>query len=175
VTIAQPQATGDAASENGGSALSDYSQEERPLGSYAVLSGTFGTGLVAALVAFRRSGRLPERIEYRDIALIGVATHKLSRMIAKDKVTSVLRAPFTRYQEPSGKGELEEKARGEGMQRAFGELVSCPYCLSQWIATAFAFGLVASPRTTRFLAAIYTAETISDFLQAGYLAAEKRA
>lgn len=149
--------------------------EERPLTGYAVIVATFATVFGTALAAASRGHALPERVAGRDVIVVGLATHKLSRLIAKDKVTSVLRAPFTRLQEPSGKGELSEEARGHGMRHAFGELVSCPYCLGQWIATAFACGLVVSPRTTRFLAAIYTAETISDFLQAGYLAAEKRA
>jgi hypothetical protein len=34
---------------------------------------------------------------------------------------------------------------------------------------------VAAPRTTRFVASIYAAETVSDFLQQAYIAVEKRA
>jgi hypothetical protein len=158
-----------------GAVYAGYSQEYRPLVAYSLLSSTFGAGLVTSLGALHRSGRLPERFGAGDLVLMGVATHKVSRLIAKDKVTSFLRAPFTRYQEASGQGEVEEEARGRGLQLALGELLSCPYCLAQWVAAAFACGLVASPRVTRFVAAIYAAETISDFLQAAYLAAEKRA
>jgi Protein of unknown function (DUF1360) len=43
------------------------------------------------------------------VLLHGLATQKASRLIATDKVTSFLRAPFTRYQEPAGHGELEEE------------------------------------------------------------------
>jgi hypothetical protein len=61
------------------------------------------------------------------------------------------------------------------MRLAIGELALCPYCLSQWVAAAFACGLVGAPRTTRFVASIYAAETVSDFLQQAYIAVEKRA
>ena len=35
------------------------------------------------------------------------------------------------YEEPAGHGELEEHARGTGMRRAVGQLLTCPYCISQ--------------------------------------------
>jgi hypothetical protein len=152
-----------------------YADEDRPLAAYGVLSTVFASALLASLAALDRSGRLPERIETRDIVLVGMATHKLSRLITKDKVTSFIRAPFTRFQDASGRGEVEEKARGEGLQRAIGELVSCPYCIGQWIATGFGVGLALAPRSTRLVASIYAAETISDFLQIAYRAAEERA
>jgi hypothetical protein len=90
-------------------------------------------------------------------------------------VTSFIRAPFTRYQEPAGQGELEEAARGTGPRLAIGELLVCPCCLSQWVAAGFAVGLAAAPRTTRFVVGVYAAETVSDFLQLAYKAAEDRA
>jgi hypothetical protein len=148
----------------------------RPLLPYAALTGVFGASLGGSLVAFRASGReLPERVTVYDIALAGVATHKVSRLLSKDKVTSFLRAPFTRYQESGGPGEVEEQARGTGVQLAVGELLVCPYCLAQWVAAGFTVSLVAAPRTTRLLASIFAVKTVSDFLQAAYRAAEDRA
>ena len=70
---------------------------------------------------------------------------------------------------------MEEAARGTGARFAIGELLVCPYCLAQWVASSFAVGLVAVPRTTRLVAGIYVAETVSDFLQLAYKAAEDRA
>jgi hypothetical protein len=95
-------------------------------------------------------------------------------MVAKDRATSFIRAPFTRYQEASGHGEVEEQPRGSGLRLAIGELLVCPYCLAQWLSAAFAVGLVAAPRATRFVAGIYVAETLSDVLQLAYRAAEDR-
>jgi Protein of unknown function (DUF1360) len=132
--------------------------------------------VVGSLLAARWSARpLPERIEPWDVLTAGVATHKLSRLIAKDKVTSFLRAPFVRYQDSAGRGELSEEPRGSGLRLAVGELLVCPYCLGQWIAAGFGVGMVAAPRFTRLVAFVYTAETVSDFLQLGYRAAEERA
>lgn len=150
--------------------------EQRPLAAYAALTGAFGAAVAGATLANRRSGReLPERIPLGDLLLIGVATHKLSRLVTRDKVTSFLRAPFTRFQEPAGHGEVEEQPRGDGLRLAVGELVVCPYCVAQWIAAGLVAGYVAAPRQTRIVSAVYAAETISDFLQAGYRAAVDRA
>jgi hypothetical protein len=150
--------------------------EHRPLGGYTALASIFGASLAGGLaVAGRTAGALPEQISVKDIVLTGVATHKLSRLLTKDKATSFLRAPFTRYQEPTGHGEVAEAARGEGLRLAVGELLICPYCLAQWIAGAFAVGHVAAPRLTRLLTAMWTAHAIADAAQLAYTAAEKRA
>ncbi len=149
--------------------------QERPLGSYAILTGAYGAGLAGSLIALRAGDRkLPEQLTIRDVLLIGIATHKLSRLIAKDKVTSFVRAPFTRFQEASGHGEVEEEPYGHGLRLAVGELLVCPYCLAQWVATALTLGLVGAPRLTRLLGAVFVAYTVSDFLQIAYRAAEDR-
>ena len=147
--------------------------ERPPLGSYAAMSVSFNVAFAAALVAVERSGRLPERIGAGDIALIGTAGHKLSRLVSKDKVTAFARAPFTRYQGSGGPGELEEEARGTGLRRAIGELLVCPYCLGLWVVAGFTLGLLVAPRVTRVVASVLSALTISDFLQIAYKAAEE--
>ena len=63
-----------------------------------------------------------------DIALGALATQKLSRLISKDKVTSFVRAPFTRFEEKAGHGEVFEEPRGTGLRYATGELLVCRYC-----------------------------------------------
>jgi hypothetical protein len=156
---------------------SDYAArtEHRPLGGYAVLTGAFGAAMTAALIAARKTGRpLPERPSLADVLLTGLATHKVSRLIAKDKVTAYLRAPFTRYQEAAGHGEVEEEPRGRGLQYAVGELLVCPYCLGQWVAGGFTVGLLYAPRATRLLAGMWTAQAIADAAQLAYSAAEQR-
>ena len=146
-------------------------EQERPLGPYGVLTGTFVLGFSAALaVAVRRRGGLPERYSPLDIATVGIATHKISRLITKDKVTSFLRAPFVRYQQPAGHGEVEEEPRGEGLRYATGELLVCPYCVSQWVVGVFAAGMVGAPQATRLIAFMYTAQTAADVLQIAYRA-----
>ena len=156
-------------------AVEGYGNEEIPLGSYALLIGIFNAGLAGSLLVARLSGRdLPPRLGWSDVALFGLATHRLSRLLAKDKVTAALRAPFTEYQEKGGPAEVEERARGDGFRRAIGELVLCPYCLDQWVATAFVSGSVFAPRLTRLLAGIFGSVAIADFLQVAYRAAQNR-
>lgn len=149
--------------------------EERPLRGYATLVGTF-TALAAGLsLAVNRSQRsLPERVSLADILLLGTASFKLSRLLAKDEVTSFLRAPFTTYEGSGAPGEVEEKPRGTGMQLAVGELLVCPYCLSQWVVAASLYGLALRPRETRFVASLLAARTLADFLQIAYKAADER-
>ncbi len=144
-----------------------------PLGGYLVSNGTYAV-MVAALVAVVRfSGRpLPERVSLMDLMLLSAGTHKLSRLLAKESITSPLRAPFTRYEKPAGHAELVEQVRGDGSRHAFGELVSCPFCLAVWVSTVLTVGLVVVPRLTRLVTVGLTAVAISDFLQLGYAAAK---
>jgi Flp pilus assembly protein TadB len=148
----------------------DHSQEhEQPLGGYAVLMSVFAAASGAFMLWLRRSSReLPERIAPGDLALITVATHKAARTLAKDRVTSVVRAPFTRSQADGAPGEVEERPRGRGLRRAIGELLICPFCLGLWIATAFSAGLVVAPRPTRWIASVLVAHLGSEVLQIAY-------
>lgn len=149
--------------------------ERPPLGSYAVGMAAFNLLFGAGLLLARRSGRgLPERTGAADLLTVGVASHKLSRLIAKDKVTSPLRAPFTTLEGKGGPSEFSESARGEGARKAIGEMLVCPYCLDLWVVAAFSLGLLFAPRLTRFIASVFSALTISDFLQIAYKAAEDK-
>jgi hypothetical protein len=151
--------------------VGDYApeHEEPPLGGYATLMALFASIATAFSVWMHRSGReLPERVSPGDLALMTVATHKASRLLAKDRVTSAVRAPFTRFEAKGGPAEVEEQARGRGLRRAIGELLICPYCLGMWIATAFAIGLAVVPRPTRWVASVLAAHFGSDVLQAAH-------
>ncbi len=106
--------------------VAGYSRQPRPLAAYAGLTGLYNALFAGSLLAARRRDRpLPERIALGDIVLLGVATHKLSRLLTKDWVTSFYRAPFVEYQGAgTAPGEVSEKPRGEGLRRALGELVT---------------------------------------------------
>jgi hypothetical protein len=68
--------------------------EERPLAGYAALVAAYGAGAAAFVLALRAANKqLPERIPVTDLVLLGVGTHKLSWILAKDRVTSFVRAP----------------------------------------------------------------------------------
>jgi hypothetical protein len=150
--------------------------QERPLAGYSALSAAFAACLAGALIAARAGGReLPERIDLRDVATIGVATHKVSRLITKARITSFVRAPFVVHEGDAGLGEVSEAPRGEGLRHAVGELLVCPHCISQWVAAGFVVGLVTAPRPTRVVASLYAAKSLADFLQLAYKAAEDHA
>src|SRR6266576_412411 len=87
---------------------------EMPLAGYATLVGVYNTAFAAMLLAAKNSGRdLPDKVRVADLVLMGIATHKLTRLITKDWVTAPLRAPFTEFKKSEGGGEIAEKSRGE--------------------------------------------------------------
>ena len=128
----------------------------------ALLSAGFG-------LWFHRSGRtLPDSISARDLGLVTVASHKISRLITRDRVTSAVRAPFTEFQNDAGPGEVNERARGRGLRRAIGELLVCPYCLGMWISAAMTASLLVFPRFTRWFASVLVAFFGSELLHIAY-------
>ena len=126
--------------------------EEIPLGGYAALVAAFGLALGAVLFRARRRGRVPEHVPIDDAALMGVATHALTRIVTKDWVTAPLRAPFVRYVRSRGGGEVDETSRGRGLRRAIGNLLTCPYCTGPWVALGLIAGYLEAPRATRTIA-----------------------
>ncbi|MFL6537237.1 MAG: DUF1360 domain-containing protein [Chthoniobacterales bacterium] len=149
-------------------------RDELPTRDYAALVAVFNGALAATLLARKCSQEpLPERIDPQDIALLALATQKLSRVITKDKVTAALRAPFTEIEGKGGAGELEERGRGRGLRRAIGDLITCPFCLGTWIASGFIYGFIFTPRLTRTLASIFAVSGIADFLQQFYVKAQE--
>jgi hypothetical protein len=141
------------------------------------LVGLFNGSVAAFVVAQRRSGRrLPEHVPAGDLVLLSIGTYKLSRLIAKDRIMSFMRAPFTRLQGESDRpGEVSEEPRGKGLQHAIGELLVCPYCLGQWVGTGLLATYLRDPRLARTVAATFTIVAGSDLLQETWVAVDKRA
>ncbi|GHA03653.1 DUF1360 domain-containing protein [Streptomyces echinoruber] len=143
-----------------------YDEGETPLGGYALLATAFVTGAgLFALVARRRGVRLPQQVPPWDLALLGTATFKASRLLTKDKITSFLRAPFTRREADNPAAEVTDVSRGGGVRRAVGDLLSCPFCTSAWVAGALVGSYACAPRATRLVCAGLSAVTMADWLQ----------
>jgi hypothetical protein len=134
--------------------------DERPLPEYAALTAAFGAVLGGFLVLARR--RLPDRIAFGDMARIGLASYKIGRLVAKDDVTSWVRAPVTRDAETS-------EPKPHGVERALGELVTCPNCVGVWAASGLSYALVLYPRQTRLITTIFGAQAVADFLNAAFV------
>jgi hypothetical protein len=147
------------------------------MGGHAVLTGLFNGSVAVFALSQWQSGRgLPERVPAGDLVLLSVGTYKLSRLIAKDRIMSFARAPFTRLQGESERpGELSEEPRGSGLQHAVGELLVCPYCLGQWVGTGFLVTYIRQPRLARAIASAFAIVAGSDLLQETWVAVDKRA
>jgi hypothetical protein len=100
--------------------------------------------------------------------VLALATQHLSRLIAKDSIVAPLRAPFTHFVKPTGEGEVLEEVVGTGFRHAAGELLTCPYCLAQWVATALVAGSVGAPALTEAFATVCALARTSDWLQLAY-------
>jgi hypothetical protein len=135
-------------------------QATKPLQEYATLTAVF-TGVLGGFLLVS-SRRLPERVGWSDVARVGLASYKVGRLVAKERVTKFVRAPVTQDEEAS-----EPEPRG--WRRALGELVTCPHCVGLWTAAGFSYGLVLFPRQTRFVTAVFGAQAIADFLNAAFV------
>ncbi|ORV85296.1 hypothetical protein AWC11_20345 [Mycobacterium interjectum] len=147
----------------------------RPLEGYSVVLAIYGALVALAGVIAAATGRtLPERWSVQDLLTVTIGTHKLARTVSKDAVTSPLRAPFARYAGSGGPAEVMEETRhGSALRHSLGELLTCPFCLDMWVATAFVIGLIFAPRPTRLVAGTFTALAGADFLQLAYARAHQ--
>jgi len=147
--------------------MSESPRERIPshIGAMTVFGG--GWAGVAALV--NRTGTpVPERYALADLLIGGLATHKFTRLISKDGVTTPLRAPFTVYEGEAGDAEVNERPRDEHPQHTIGELLTCPFCLAPWVASAYVAGLMLAPRAARTWAATFSVVAASDLMQQAY-------
>jgi hypothetical protein len=143
-------------------------RDPRPLSGYAALLSVYGGIVGVSAVALRRRRQEVRRMSPMDLLLMGLATAHLSRTITKDSVTSVLRLPFARFEEPAGEGEVNEEVTGSGFRHAVGELLTCPFCTAQWVATALVAGRLAAPNLTAAVVTVSAVARTSDFVQLLY-------
>lgn len=146
----------------------DEARRTPPYPAYAAIMATFGGGLAAAGALAKLIGRDPREDNALDLLVLGLATFKGARTIARDEVTSFLRAPFVEGEAHSGEDE-EPKETGD-LQQAIGELVTCSRCVGTWVAAGLATGQILAPRTGRILAWTLAAAGANDFLQAAFAA-----
>jgi hypothetical protein len=119
-------------------------------------------------LALRRRGSRVHRPSPWHLLLYALATEHLSRLIAKDSVTAPIRRPFVQFEEPAGEGEVNEKVTGSGARHAIGELLTCPFCLGQWVATGLVAGSVAAPTLTTAVVSVSATARAADYLQLFY-------
>jgi Protein of unknown function (DUF1360) len=134
-----------------------------PYESYAAIAGVFlgGIATVAALARRAPAGTA------LDLVALSAATFKASRTLSRERVASFVRQPFVEGEAETGE---DERPAGEGLQRAIGELVTCPRCVGAWTAAALASSQVLTPRFGRLLTWSLGAAAANDFLQAAFKA-----
>lgn len=142
--------------------------DPRPLGGYAALLGTYVSLAGTATLLLRKRRRTVAPISALDLVVYGLATEHLSRLVTKDSVTAVVRHPFTRFEGAAGEGEVNEEVVGTGLRHAVGELITCPFCIAQWVASALVVGRLAAPNFTRAAATACALARLSDHLQLLY-------
>ena len=146
---------------------------ERPYRSYAVIAGGFGALLAGAGAVAKALDRDPQCQTALDLAVLGLASFKAARTIARDEVTSFVRAPFVEGEAGGDAGE--HPVQEGGMQQALGELVTCSRCVGTWAAAGLATTQVLAPRFGRLLTWSLAAAAANDFLQARFAALTARA
>ena len=143
-----------------------------PHGSYAVIAGAFVGGLAAAGGVANALGRDPRENSTLDLAVLGLASFKAARTIARDEVTSFIRDPFVEGDAHEG-GE-DPVATGD-MRQAIGELVTCSRCVGTWVAAGLGTTQIIAPRFGRILTWTLAAGAVNDWLQAGFAALTTKA
>ncbi|MFJ6940403.1 DUF1360 domain-containing protein [Streptomyces sp. NPDC101132] len=124
--------------------------QEQRLKESALSLAAFSAYGAAWAVLLRRTGGSPAaRLRPGDAVLASLATFRLSRLLSKGSVTSLLRAPFTEFEGATGPSEISERARGEGARATVGALVTCPFCTGVWVVTTLTGAQILWPQTTR--------------------------
>ena len=138
-------------------------EDHPPYEAYATIAGAFVGGLAVVAALSRRS---PPGTAL-ELAALAAATFKVSRTLTRERVGSFVRQPFVEGDADTGENE---RPAGTGLQRAVGELVTCPRCLGTWSAAALASTQMLSPRFGRLLTWSLGASAANDFLQASFVA-----
>jgi hypothetical protein len=142
-------------------------QTRAPHSAYAAIMGTFLAGLAGAGLLARLLGRDPEEHRPIDLAMLGLATFKGARTLARDEVTSFLRDPFVVGEAHEGG---EDPVETGDLRQAIGELVTCTRCIGTWVAAGLTATQVVAPRFGRLVTWTLAAAGANDFLQAGFAA-----
>ena len=101
-----------------------------------------------------------------------LATFKASRTIARDEVTSFVRAPFVEGEAHEGG---EKPVQTGDFHQALGELVTCSRCIGTWVAAGLGTTQLLAPRFGRILIWTLGAAGANDFAQAGFAALTAKA
>lgn len=118
-----------------------------------------GSFLAATALA---SGRRPVLPTPTELVMLGLASHRIGRMLAFERVGEPFRAPFTATVPDDSGADETVVARGRGVRWVLGELISCPTCVATWASLALAIGQRFLPAPTRVLVGILAAAGVAE-------------
>lgn len=144
-----------------------YDAERVPIFAYVGLMLTYAA-VFAGLSYALRDVDPAARPRGLDLVLLMVGSYKLSRVITMSFIGTPLRAPFTKRGESLKGGEVQDVARGRGLQKAIGHLLTCPFCFNVWAATIFYFGYLYAPAFAVNAGYVLSFAAAGDVLHHGY-------
>lgn len=143
-----------------------------PKSGYWTLLGLYGAGTASLLYWAARNDCLLEEVNWADLFVLAGGTQKLATTLTKERITTVIRQPFTDYHGTEGAlpGETNESIRRDGgnLRQAIGELLCCPYCASTWSATALFGAYMANRRLGRTLGMLLSSVSLAEVAQRMY-------
>lgn len=131
--------------------------------TYVTLVGLF-LSLLGAFALREKDRKHPFALGSLDLALFSLATYRAGRVVAYDRVSEPFRAPVTETVPDEYDAGENVVAEGVGVQKAIGELVSCPTCVGTWVAAGLVYGFRLAPGPTRLFAAILAVSGLAEIL-----------
>jgi hypothetical protein len=125
---------------------------------YATLSATYGALLGTVVLAARQRGEEP--IGTTELAPLGLAAFALTKLLAKEKAETWVRAPFV--------DKASREPKGSRLRYAIGELMTCTRCLGAWGSLGLVALRVTRPREARVVTAVLATSAINDWLHSAF-------
>ena len=136
----------------------------RPL-DYALLEGAFLTCFTAVVVlARKREGPNALAIASSELPVMAMAVFALADVLAKEKVSTWIRAPFVVESVDHRPGVPQ----GAGVRYAIGEMLTCTRCVGTWSALGLLGLRTVSPAAGRAANVILALTGANDILQGGF-------
>jgi len=104
-----------------------------------------------------------------NIALLALASFRLTRLLVFDKITEFIREPFfDEFEEENEEGVLEVYylPKKSGVKKFMGDLLSCYWCTGIWVSTFIVVAYYISPEYSTPIILILAVAGIASILEA---------
>jgi hypothetical protein len=139
---------------------------------FILLLGTFGGITLLAIIFLRHRPEVEMLLSPIWLALLGLASYRLGRIVALDEVTQPFRMPFVEVHEIEG--EKKEVARPDGLRGALGALLTSPESVGFWIAGIFVYLFVVWPEVMRLIIIVLAINGLAELFNAATHALARR-